>query len=138
NRWGYQVGNIVTGNAAAGQSFFAQHCTSCHSASGDLAHVGSKYQATDLQALFLFPRTLLHVPVHVSIRTPEGHDIDGTLLSQDDFTIVVKDKLGRMSSWQTDKIQFETHDPLAGHLDLLPRYTDADMHNLLAYLVTLK
>jgi cytochrome c oxidase cbb3-type subunit III len=29
-------------------------------------------------------------------------------------------------------------DPLAAHRELLQKYTDADMHNLLAYLVTLK
>lgn len=138
NRWGYQVGNIVTGSASAGEAFFGQHCVACHTASGDLAHIGSKYQPADLQALFLFPRTLLHVPIEVSIQAPDGRQASGTLVSQDDFTIVVKEKSGRVSSWQTSAIKLETHDPLAGHFDLLPRYTDADMHNLLAYLVTLK
>ena len=32
----------------------------------------------------------------------------------------------------------EVHDPLAAHAELLRQYTDADMHNVLAYLVTLK
>lgn len=138
NRWGYQVGNIVTGNASKGQAFFAQRCVACHSASGDLAHVGTKYQPADLQALFLFPRTLQPVPVSVDIQAPDGHHVSGTVVSQDDFTIIVKEKSGRVSSWQTDKIKFETRDPLAGHFDLLPKYNDGDMHNVLAYLVTLK
>ena len=138
NRWGYKVGNIVTGNASIGQSFFVQHCTRCHSPSNDLAHVGSKYQPGELQALFLYPGTLLRVPAKVSVETQGGARIEGTLVSQDDFTIVMKEPSGRLTSWQTDRIKFQIHDPLAPHLDLLPQYTDADIHNVLAYLVTLK
>ncbi|HZS57043.1 MAG TPA: c-type cytochrome [Bryobacteraceae bacterium] len=138
NRYGYQIGNIVTGNPAAGQAFLAQHCETCHSASGDLAHIGSKYQPADLQALFLYPGTQLHLPISVDIETANGRHIDGTLVSQDDFTIVLKETSGRISSWQTDQIKFQLSDPLAPHLQLLPQYTDADMHNILAYLVTLK
>jgi mono/diheme cytochrome c family protein len=138
NRWGYQVGNVVTGNAAAGKAFFAQHCAECHSASGDLAGIGSKYQPADLQKLFLYPGTVLHRPVSVSIETPADGQIKGTLIDQDDFTITVRETSGRIASWRTDQVKFQTHDPFAPHLQLLPQYTDADMHNMLAYLVTLK
>lgn len=151
NRWGYHVGNIVTGNAAAGEAYFNQHCASCHSTSGaqsaevplhdspkDLTHIASKYDAVDLQALFLYPGTLLHLPVSVTIQTSIGEQVAGTLMSQDDFTIVIRENSGRISAWSTDQVKFEIHDPLAPHRDLLSRYTDADMHNLLAYLVTLK
>jgi cytochrome c oxidase cbb3-type subunit III len=138
NRWGYQVGNIVTGNAAAGQAYFDRHCASCHSPSGDLAHIAAKYEPVDLQNLFLYPGTILHVPVTVDIQPPNAERITGTLLKQDDFTIVVEENSGRISSWSTDQVKFQTHDPLAPHRDLLAHYTDADMHNLLAYLVTLK
>jgi cytochrome c oxidase cbb3-type subunit 3 len=68
----------------------------------------------------------------------DGRHIEGTLVAQDDFTIVVKEASGRISSWETDRIKFQVHDPLAPHLQLLPEYTDADVHNVLAYLVTLK
>jgi mono/diheme cytochrome c family protein len=138
NRFGYQVGNIVTGNAGAGQAFFANHCATCHSPSGDLAHIGSKYQPTDLQEIFLYPGTRLRIPVSVTIEPVGGSPITGTLVSQDDFTIVVREASGRVTSWQTDQIKFQAHDPLAPHLELLSQYTDADMHNVLAYLVTLK
>lgn len=138
NRWGYQVGNIVTGNAAAGQAYFAARCASCHSATGDLARIATKYQPTDLQALFLYPGTLLHIPVSVTVETKSGEHVTGTLLAQDDFTITVKENSGEIASWPTSDIHFQTHDPLTPHLDLLPHYTNADVHNLLAYLVTLK
>ena len=138
NRWGYKVGNIVTGNASQGQAYFAEHCTNCHSTVSDLAHIGAKYQPADLQALFLYPGTLLHVPVSVTINSPDGEHITGTLVSQDDFAIVVAEPSGRITAWRTDQIKFEVHNPLKPHWDLLPQYTDADMHNVLAYLVTLK
>ena len=35
-------------------------------------------------------------------------------------------------------MKVEIEDKLAGHRALLPKYSDADIHNLTAYLVTLK
>ena len=54
----YQVLNIVTGDAKAGESYFngAGGCSACHSATGDLAHVGSKYKPVDLQQRIIMPR----------------------------------------------------------------------------------
>ena len=138
NRWGYKVGDIVTGNAKAGEAYFGQHCATCHSPSGDLTHIATKYQPTDLQALFLYPGTLLHLPESVTIETPTQERITGTLLTRDDFTITVKESSGRISAWRTSEIKFEVRNPLQPHLDMLPNYTDADVHNVLAYLVTLK
>jgi mono/diheme cytochrome c family protein len=138
NRWGYKIGDIVTGDTAAGRAFFDRHCAACHSAHGDLAHIGGKYSPPDLQALFLYPGTLLHVPVSITVETPGHERVAGTVLSEDDFTIVVKEDSGRIMSWRTDQIKFQVHDPLAPHRALLPQYRDADMHNVLAYLVTLK
>jgi mono/diheme cytochrome c family protein len=138
NRWGYKIGDIVTGDPAAGRTFFNGHCTRCHSSSGDLAHIGAKYSPPDLQAVFLYPGSLLHVPVSVTVDTPEHQRVRGTVVAEDDFTIVIKEDSGRIASWRTDQITFEVHDPLEPHRALLPQYTDSDMHNVLAYLVTLK
>ncbi len=138
NRWGYKIGNIVTGNAAAGEVYFTQHCATCHSVTADLAHIASKYQPNELQALFIYPGSLLHVPVSVTVELPDGNKITGTLVAQDDFSITIKETSGQIASWATDQIKFQKTDPLAAHFDMLPHYTDADMHNLLAYLVTLK
>jgi cytochrome c oxidase cbb3-type subunit 3 len=100
--------------------------------------VASKYQPGGLQALFLYPGTLLHVPVSVTVQPADGQQVSGTIVAQDDFTIVVRETSGRIRSWRTDQIQFQISDPLSSHLDLLARYTDPDVHNVLAYLVTLK
>ncbi|MBV8807956.1 MAG: cytochrome c [Acidobacteriaceae bacterium] len=138
NRWGYQVQNIVTGNSQAGRGFFEAHCTACHSTTGDLAHIGSKYQPVDLQAVFLYPGTKLHVPDKLVLTLPTGERITGTLKHRDDFTISMVDNAGAVRSWPSDAVTVQIEDPLAGHLALLNVYTNEDMHNVLAYLVTLK
>ena len=137
NRSSYKLQNIVTGDAKAGELFFQAHCTKCHSATGDLGHVGGKYEPSELQALFLYPDKVAP-PVSLTVTLPNGQIISGTLKRQDDFNISMVDTSGVFHSWPNDSVRFEIKDPLAGHRDLLAIYTDADMHNLLAYLVTLK
>jgi mono/diheme cytochrome c family protein len=137
NRSGYKILNVVTGDAKAGEAFFNAHCTSCHSATGDLAGIASKYEPADLQAHFLYPDKAAP-PVAVTVTLPDGQVVSGSLKLQDDFNISIVDKSGGVSSWPVDKVKFEIKDPLEGHRKLLAIYTDSDMHNVLAYLVTLK
>ena len=57
------------------------------------------------------------------------------------FTKRLRDDSGAYHSWVYDDVQgirVEVHDPLEQHLKLLRQYSDADMHNILAYLETLK
>lgn len=137
NRSSYKLLNVVTGDPKAGEAFFNAHCTSCHSATGDLAHIAGKYEAADLQALFLYPDKPAP-PVKLTVTLPDGQTIAGTLKRQDDFNISMIDNSGTFHSWPVDAVKFEIEDPLAGHWQLLALYTDSDMHNVLAYLVTLK
>lgn len=63
----------------------------------------------------------------------------GTLVRIDDFTIQIRDSSGDYRSWnRTPGLKVDLHDPYAVHNELLDRYTDADMHNVVAYLETLK
>ncbi len=137
NRSSYKLQNIVTGDSKAGEAFFNAHCTECHSATGDLSHVGSKYEPSELQALFLYPDKAAP-PVTMTVTLPNGQVIKGTLKRHDDFNISMVDNSGTFHSWPDDAVQYKIEDPLAGHRELLAIYTDADMHNVLAYLVTLK
>ena len=50
----------------------------------------------------------------------------------------IRDAEGAHHSWPRDSVQATLEDPYAAHQDLLRKYTDADMHNLLAYLANLK
>ena len=136
NRFGYKLQNIVTGDAKAGEEYFDSHCKSCHSATGDLAHIG-KTDPADLQTLFLYPdRGASKVTATVTL--PSGEKVTGTLKRIDDFDVSILDPNGDYRSFARNSIKLALKDPLEAHRELLGKYTDADMHNVLAYLVTLK
>ena len=152
NRMEYKLQNIVTGNAQAGETYFAAHCSSCHSGTGDLAHISAKYDPAALQSRFLYPMQQ-HYPgmpgpppdprteKTATVKLPSGQSYSGKLDHQDDFAISLTDQNGEHHSWLLEGekgITVDVHDPLAGHAELLKQYTNADMHNLLAYLETLK
>jgi cytochrome c oxidase cbb3-type subunit 3 len=142
--------DIVTGSAKAGQTYFESNCASCHSPAGDLAHVASKYEPRALQGRFLYPgpprgfgrgAAPTKNPVTVTVTEPSGKSVSGSLARLDDFTVALNDSEGEFHSWRRDAIpdlKVELHDPRAPHEKLLEQYTNADMHNVLAYLETLK
>jgi mono/diheme cytochrome c family protein len=151
NRRTYQVLELATGDASAGKQYFDVHCASCHSVSGDLAHVASKFTAPDLQGRFLYPPRRTSGPSAeensrgqktVVVTLSSGQSYSGKLVHFDDFSVSLRDESGQYHSWELDGkqkgIRVEVHDPLAGHLDLLREYSDADIHNVLTYLETLK
>jgi cytochrome c oxidase cbb3-type subunit 3 len=142
NRREYKIQDVVTGDAKAGQAYFsgAGRCNSCHSPAGDLARIGAKYDAVSLQARFLYPgpsdpQVKL---IQVTVKRANTAPVSGILEIMDDFTIGLRDSEGYYHSFSRDDVKVEIQDPLAAHGELLRRYTDADMHNILAYLVTLK
>ncbi|MGH9582138.1 MAG: c-type cytochrome [Bryobacteraceae bacterium] len=151
NRFAYEIGNIITGDPRKGAAFFngAGHCNTCHSSTGDLAHVANKYDPSDLQRRMLYPApNFLDMllgkavnpppPTKVTVRLPSGKQISGTLDHIDEFAVTMHDSSGWYHSFSRDNVTVDVHDPLAAHKALLPKYTDDDMHNVLAYLETLK
>jgi mono/diheme cytochrome c family protein len=145
NRRDYRIQNIVTGDAKAGQAYFngTGKCNTCHSPTGDLAGVGKKYEPVVLQSRFLYPGSRgpggpQRKPREVTVTPPAGKAVSGTLENIDDFTIGMRDAEGAYHAWPREAVKIEIRDPYAAHADLLKKYSDADMHNLLAYLVTLK
>lgn len=151
NRFAYKIGEIITGDAAKGAAFYngEGHCGQCHSTSGDLAHIAGKYEAEELQRRMLYPApniidmflgraTKPPAPTHVTVKLPSGETVSGTLDHQDEFTVTLHDSTGWSRSFSRDGLKVDIQDPRAAHEALLPKYTDADMHNLLAYLETLK
>jgi len=145
NRGLYKRLNVVTGDAKAGEAYFNAHCGSCHSVSGDLAHIGGRYPADQLQNRFVWPgaggfgrggggaRSR-----KVKVTLPSGESVIGALKQIDDFNVSLYDSVGYYRSWPRDTVKIEIEDRLSGHRQLLEKYTDQDMHNLTAYLVTLK
>jgi cytochrome c oxidase cbb3-type subunit 3 len=140
-RGSYVIQDLVTGDPKAGEAYFngTGGCNGCHSPSGDLSGIAGKFQPAQLQHLFLAGREQgKHVPVQAKVTLPSGQSISGTLEHLDEFDVALLDSSGEYRSWSREGVQVELHDPLAAHRELLRKYTDADIHNILAYLETLK
>lgn len=144
DRNAYTILNVVTGDAQKGREYFngEGRCGTCHSPTGDLAGIGKKYDAVTLQSQFLYPRARPgDTPPHpeVTVKMASGKAFSGTLEYLDDFDVALRDETGEYHSFARDgHLKVEIRDPLAAHAELLKKYSDDDMHNLLAYLVTLK
>jgi len=150
DRDNYKILNIVTGDPKAGAAYFngPGHCASCHSVTGDLKGVGAKYEPVTLQGKFLQPNyswtegTPPHPvsAISVTVTLPSGESFTGTPVNLDDFNVALREPDGAYHSFKRTKDgpRVELHNRLQAHLDMLSRYTDADIHNLTAYLVTLK
>ena len=50
----------------------------------------------------------------------------------------IYDEAGNYRSWPREGLKIQMEDRLVAHRKLLEKYTDADMHNLTAYLAGLK
>src|ERR1035437_3261430 len=139
NRGLYKVQNVVVGDAKAGEAYFNANCEGCHAS--DLAHIATKFEPVDLQTAFLWPaagRGRGARSTKVTITAASGQTVAGTLKRIDDFDVSIYDGDGVYHSFPRDRVKVEIPDPLKGHRELLAKYSDADMHNLLAYLMTLK
>ncbi len=151
NRFAYEIKGILTGDPKQGEAFFNGdgHCIQCHSPTGDFAHIAAKYEAAELQRRMLMPTPNIMdafmgktvkppKPSTVKLTLPSGETFSGTLIHADEFTVVVNNN-GAIKSFDIDsRAKVEINNPLAVHEAMLPQYTDAQMHNLLAYLETMK
>ncbi len=150
DRDSYKILNIVTGDRAAGETYFNGdgHCESCHSVTGDLKGIGAKYDAVTLQGKMLRPDfewTEGNPPqkvaaISVKVTLPSGQTYTGTPTNVDDFTVSLREPGGEYRSFTRNgnSPRVEIMNRLQAHLDLLTQMSDSDIHNLTAYLVTLK
>jgi mono/diheme cytochrome c family protein len=150
HRTTYAYQDVLTGDAKKGEAYFNATCKGCHSATGDLKGIGARYDAFSLQAKWLQPRggrggassakSATTVTVTVTVTLPSGEKVSGVLDRVDDFSVSLHDSSGEYRSFTREGAvpKVEIHDPMKPHLDLLAKYTDPDIHNVTAYLVTLK
>lgn len=148
---------VVVGNAARGAAAFQARCASCHSPAGDLNGLGGRFEiARELQDYWLMPvagrgrgagsgggRNPDLKPVTAIVTMPSGERHEGRLIRIDDFTVTIVPSdspqgMPRSFGRRGDVPKVEVVDPLKPHRDLIPRYTDAEIHDITAYLVTLK
>jgi mono/diheme cytochrome c family protein len=136
-RRGVDVADLQTGNAEMGKQYFngAGTCAKCHSATGDLAGIASRYQGLQLEERMLYPRG---TKSQVTVTLPSGEKIAGTLAYLDEFVVGLRDGSGTYRSWPVGHVKYLVDSPVEAHVDLFPKYTDADIHNLMAYMQTLR
>jgi cytochrome c oxidase cbb3-type subunit 3 len=147
--------SILVGNAGEGKAYFAAKCASCHSVTGDLQGIASKYADPKmLQNVWVTgggrggrggrggatPGAADARAVMVGVTLPSGEKVEGRLVRIDDFLVTVGLADGTVRSFRRngDVPKVDVRDPMKAHRDLLSLYSDKDMHDLTAYLVTLK
>jgi mono/diheme cytochrome c family protein len=149
----FTVGDILVGDRAAGEAFFngAGKCVSCHlSTTGSLAGIGTRVPApVDIQQRMMFPGTAPRGrgagpganpnAITVTITPESGPQIAGTLVEQSDFFVTVRLDDGTVRAVRrTPGTKVVITNPLQAHIDLLEVITDRQMHDLVAYLESLK
>jgi cytochrome c oxidase cbb3-type subunit 3 len=137
---------IPVGDAEAGRRDFEQKCASCHSPTGNLKGISEKItDARALQQSWLMPGmrggapSVVAPPKQVNVST-SGAKVSGRLLRIDDFIVSLQTESGQIRTFERtgDLPKVEVVDPLDGHIRLLPTYTDKSIHDITAYLVTIK
>jgi cytochrome c oxidase cbb3-type subunit III len=140
--------NALVGNASAGQTYFAAKCSSCHSPADDLKGIGSRL----LEAKMLQNYWVMGGgggggrggsggrPVTVTVTLPSGERVEGPLVRIDDFLVTLSQADGTTRSFirDGDRPAVVINDPQAPHKALLTSLADKDMHDVTAYLATLK
>ena len=140
--------DVLTGDAKAGAAYFAGEgkCTGCHSATGDLKGIGRRYEPVQIQQRFLFPSRTgrgnvanPRATVTVTVTPATGAAVSGALVQMDDFDVTLRDAGGMIRTFhRTPALKVTKTDPLQAHHQLLETITDKQMHDVVAYLASLK
>jgi cytochrome c oxidase cbb3-type subunit III len=144
--------SVLAGDATAGQAYFAAKCSNCHSATGDLQGIATRI--SDPKALQNgwvagggragrggpMPDAASARTVTAVVTLPSGESVAGRLVRIDDFIVSVELADGTVRTFRREgeMPKVDVRDPMKAHRDLLAVYTDKDMHDVTAYLVTLK
>ena len=148
--------DILVGNAQEGEAFFngAGHCTQCHSVTGDLAGMGGTHEPKSIQNLIVSggsgrsfgrrsarsaPPPKVPLPT-VTVTFPSGQIVQGELDHISAFVVALREPDGSYRSFgrRGSIPKVVVTNPVQWHVDMLPKWRDADIHNLTAYLVTVK
>jgi cytochrome c oxidase cbb3-type subunit III len=141
---------IVVGDPAAGSDYFAATCAKCHAVTGDLKGLATKYpDPRQLQQAWLAgtaaggrgaPPGARPKPTMITVTLPSGEKVEGAQARLDDFivSLTLRDGSTRTFPRNGDVPKLDIRDPLQAHRDLVRKYADRDIHNVTAYLVTLK
>jgi len=152
-RGNVHMSEVLVGDAKAGEQYFtgAGGCNKCHSPAGDLKGVGAKYDSATLQERLVMPRAgrggvgrgaaaAGPTTPYATVTLPSGETIKGSPLRVTDFDVTLRLADGSTKTWARNRgvPKVEITDPLQAHIDIMTKLSDPDMHNLTAYLATLK
>lgn len=141
NRGAYHVLNILTGNPASGREYVAAHCTTCHTmASFD--HIADRYRSPDqLQRNWVWPDRSKdpQLAITADVTQSSGSTVQGRVTQISDFQITLIDKTGKTHTIdRTSSVKVDLHDPLAPHQAMIMTLPNSAMHDVTAYLETLR
>ncbi|HEY6448684.1 MAG TPA: c-type cytochrome [Acidobacteriaceae bacterium] len=141
NRGAYHVLNILVGNADRGQAYVSAHCASCHRIAS-FAHIASRFRSPEpLQREWIWPARS-HDPalaITATATLPNGSTITGRVTQVSDFRITLVDGNGASHAIdRTPGVRIEMHNPLAAHQAMLMTLTNEAMHDVTAYLETMR
>jgi cytochrome c oxidase cbb3-type subunit III len=136
-RRGVDVADLQTGNVERGKQYFngAGKCSTCHSPTGDLVGVARRYEGLKLEERMLYPRG---AKAKITVTLRSGQTLTGELAYRDEFTVGMLDSSRRYRSWPVNAVKYTIDAPAEVHAELMQKYTDADIHDLMAYLQTLR
>ena len=136
-RKGVDASDLQTGNAETGKQYFegAGGCAKCHLPTGDLAGIANRHQGLELERRMLYPED---AKSRVTVTLGSGKIVTGVLAYLDEFTVGMTDEAGSYHSWRIRDVHYKVDAPVDAHVALFSKYTDADIHNLMAYLQTLR
>lgn len=143
--------NVLVGDPQAGKAYFGAHCSSCHSTTGDLKGIGSKYEdPRSLQNAWVSGASSSNpfagrgggVGEQVTVKMPNGQKTEGKLVRQDDFDVVMMLADGTRRTIPIENgVTVDMPDPQAAHKKMVLELDDPqnkNMHDVTAYLATLK
>ncbi len=136
-RRGVDVADLQTGNVEQGKAYFngPGKCSSCHSPTGDLAGIATRREGLELEMQMLYPQ---NAKAKLTVTTKSGETFTGTLTYKDEFHISMTDPEGWSRSWPIRAVDYKIDSPSDAHIEQFEKYTDDDIHNLMAYLQTLR
>jgi cytochrome c oxidase cbb3-type subunit 3 len=140
NRGAYHVLNILVGDKEKGKAYVEAHCAGCHE--GSFAHIGSRYRSAEqLQRGWMWPSRGEDPKraVMATVKTRNGLTVSGRVTQISDFRIVLVDAAGQSHGIEREPgVVVDVKDPLAAHERLIQGLTNEDMHNVTAWLASLK
>ena len=135
--------DLQTGNADAGKTLLRPApARDVIPPTGDLAGLAKRLKGLPLLQRMLYPNAgggASRPARKVTVTLPSGETVAGhARLSRRVHDRAHRLPSGAYRSCPTHQVKFTVDDPLQAHVEQLGKYTDDDMHNVLAYLQTLR